>query len=119
MLQSLQNRTKDLREQNIKTHTKKTKNIEPIPCLPTYTLIEINHMLPIRSPIVCTNTMDKKFLLRVEQSNKCGSVTINKVFNVPLGSGTGSLVSIPNRPFSLARHQLHSLIQSAQTITQK
>ena len=63
--------------------------------------------------------MDKKFLLRVEQSNKCGSVTINEVFNVPLGSCTGSLVSIPNRPFSLARHQLHSLIQSAQTITQK
>ena len=52
-------------------------------------------MLPIPSPILFNNTMDKKFLLRVEQSNKCGSVTINKVCNWPLGSGAGPLVSIP------------------------
>ena len=51
-------------------------------------------MLPIPSPIVCNNTMDKKFLLRLEQSNICGSVTTNKVFNWPLGSGASPLVSV-------------------------
>ena len=51
-------------------------------------------MLPLLSPIVCNNTMDKKFLLRVGQSNKCGRVTTNKVLNWPLGSGAGPLISI-------------------------
>ena len=52
-------------------------------------------MPPIPSPIICNNSMDKKFLLRVEKSNECGSVTINKVFNAPLRSGAGLYSAFP------------------------
>ena len=40
------------------------------------------------------NTMDTEFLVKIRQSNKCGSVRNDKIFNLHLGSGTGPRVSI-------------------------
>ena len=35
------------------------------------------------------NTMDTKFLVQMRQSNKCGSVGNDEIFNLRLGSGVG------------------------------
>ena len=35
------------------------------------------------------NTMDTKFLVQMRQSNKCGSVGNDEIFNLHLGSGVG------------------------------
>ena len=41
------------------------------------------------------NTMDTEFLVQIRQSNKCGSVMNNEIFNLHLGSGAVTWVSIP------------------------
>ena len=33
--------------------------------------------------------MDTKFLVQMRQSNKCGSIRDDEIFNLPLGSGVG------------------------------
>ena len=35
------------------------------------------------------NTMDTEFLAQMRQSNKCGSVRNDQIFNLHLGSGAG------------------------------
>ena len=64
------------------------------------------------------NTMDTEFLVQMRQSNKCGSVTNDEIFNSHLAS------VIWCRPMSQhhllpARHQPHLFIASPQTINQK
>ena len=41
------------------------------------------------------NKMDTEFLVQIRQSNKCGSVMNNEIFNLHLGSGAVPWVSIP------------------------
>ena len=41
------------------------------------------------SPIIHNNTMDTEFLVQIRQSNKCGSVRNDEIFNLHLGSGAG------------------------------
>ena len=41
------------------------------------------------------NIMDTEFLVQMRQSNKCGSVRNDEIFNLHLGSGAGPWVSIP------------------------
>ena len=40
-------------------------------------------------PIIPNNTMDRGFLVQMRQSNKCGSVRNDEIFNLHLGSGAG------------------------------
>ena len=43
---------------------------------------------PIPSPIIYkNNTMDIEFLVQIRESNKCGSVRNDEIFNLHLGSG--------------------------------
>ena len=52
---------------------------------------------PIPSPIIHNNnTMDTEFLVQMRQSNKCGSVKNDEIFNLHLGSGAGiiSLIGV-------------------------
>ena len=45
---------------------------------------------PIPSPIIHNNnTMDTEFQVQTRQSNKCGSVRNDEIFNSHLGSGAG------------------------------
>ena len=41
--------------------------------------------------------MDTEFLVQIRQSNKCGSVSNDEIFNLHLGSGAGPWVSIPSK----------------------
>ena len=50
---------------------------------------------PIPLIIHNNNTMDTEFLVQMRQSNKCGSVRNNEIFNLHLESGAGPWVSIP------------------------
>ena len=41
-------------------------------------------------PSICNdNTMDMAFLVKLRQSNKCGSVRNDEIINLHLGSGAG------------------------------
>ena len=65
-------------------------------CPPTHTLIWINHPHLSHPPIIHhSNTMDTEFSVQMRQSNKCGSVRNDEIFNLHLGSGAGPWVSIP------------------------
>ena len=80
-----------MREQKTKAQVKNT-NYEIIPpsCRPTHTLIKINHLQPMPTPIIhSNNTMDTKFLVQMRQSNKCESVRNDEIFNLYLRSGAG------------------------------
>ena len=77
------------------TNKKLRDNTHPLPPPPIHTLIWINHPLPIPSPIIHNNnTMDTEFLVQMRQSNKCGSVRIDAIFNLHLGCGAGPWVTI-------------------------
>ena len=48
------------------------------------------------SPIIHNNnTMNTQLLVQMRQSNKCGSVRNDEIFNLHLGSGASPWVSIP------------------------
>ena len=83
-----------------KSTNKKNYEIIPTPCPSTHTLIWINRPPPpinlCHLPIIHNNnTMDTEFLVQMRQSNKCGNVRNDEIFNLHLGSGAGSWVSIP------------------------
>ena len=50
---------------------------------------------PISASICNNNTMGIEFLVQMKQSDKCGSVRNDDIFNLHLGSGAGPWVSIP------------------------
>ena len=103
-----------MRKQRTKAHVKKkqkTKNCKTIPAplspLPhpvtnqapppppptpshTYT-----HHLSHPSSICYNNTIDLEFLVQMRQSDKCGSVTDDDIFNLHLVSDAGPWVTIP------------------------
>ena len=87
-----------MRDQKTKAQMKKKKCYEiiPIPCPPTHTLIWINHSHLSHPPIIHnSNKMDTEFLVQMRQSNKCGNVRNDEIFNLHLRSGVGPWVSIP------------------------
>ena len=98
MLYSLRKETGHERPKDKSTNKQKTKNNEIIttPCLPTHTLMWINHPHLSHPPIIHNNkTMDTEFLVQMRQSNTCGGVRNNEIFNLHLGSGACPWVSIP------------------------
>ena len=82
-----------MREQRTKAQVTKNKNknykIIPTPCpppTPCYKSTTPHH--PSHPPIICnSNVMDIEFLVRMRQSDKCGSVRNDDIFNLHLGSG--------------------------------
>ena len=61
-----------------------------------------------------------EFLAQMGQSNKCGSVRNDKIFNLLSGSGAGTCVSIPcQHPLSCRSKTPVTLISSNQTINNK
>ena len=63
---------------------------------PTQTLLWINRSHLSHAPIVHNNnTMDTKFMVEMRQSNKCGGVMTDEIFNLPLASGADTWISIP------------------------
>ena len=70
-------------ERTINNSTKTEQKIE-----------KIWYLLPI-PPIILSNTMIMISLAQMRQSNGCGNVKNDVIFNLHLGSGAGSWVSIP------------------------
>ena len=86
-----------MRDQKTKAQKKKKNwdNTHPLssPPKPWYestTPLHLSH-----PPIIDTNnTMDTEFLVQMRQSNKCGSVRNDEIFNLHFGSGEGPWISI-------------------------
>ena len=93
MLYSLKKETGHERPTDKSTKTKtKQKKAEMI-FTPWYesTFPHLSH-----PPIIHNNnTIDAEFLAQMRQSNKCGSVSNDEIFNLHLGSGASPWVSIP------------------------
>ena len=80
----------DMREQKAKPQAKK-RNYKIIPT----SWYESTTLILCHTPIIDNNnTMDTEFLVQMRQSNKCGSVRNDEIFNLHLGSGSGPWVSI-------------------------
>ena len=61
------------------------------PLSPTHTQDESTTPTYLIPPIIDNNnTMDTEFLVQMRQSNKCGSVRNDEIFNLHLGSGGGA-----------------------------
>ena len=74
----------------IQKHKKKNYKMVPTPCpAPTpYYKSTTPHLF--HPPSICNdNTMDMAFLVKLKQSNKCGSVRNDEIINLHLGSGAG------------------------------
>ena len=86
-----------MRDQMTKAQIRKKKlwdNTHPLSPSPTAWYDQ--PPLPIPSPIIHNNnTMDTEFMVQMRQSNKCGSIRNDEIFNLHLGSGAGPWVSIP------------------------
>ena len=67
-----------MREQQTKTQVKRNNSYEIISttCPPNQTMIYINQALPISHP--------HHFQVQMRQSNKCGKVTNDEIFNLHL-----------------------------------
>ena len=80
-----------MRKQNTKAQEKnKNYKMIPTPCAPptpSYKSTPPPPIYPIPSIICNNNTMGMPFLIRIRQSNKCGSVKNDHLFNVQLGFG--------------------------------
>ena len=102
MLCSLKKETTHERTKN-KSSNKKNSEIIPTPWPPplplppdiqTWMNEQPSHLS--HPPIIHNNnTMYTEFLVQMRQSNKCGSVKNDEIFNLHLGSGVGPRVSIP------------------------
>ena len=79
-----------MKEHKRKAQVKKNYEIIPTPCLPPATQYESATLHPpcLSHPhtIHNNNTMDTQFLVQMRQSNKCGSIRNNEIFNLHLGS---------------------------------
>ena len=92
----LQNKRHKHKRKKKKTKTKQKSTRKKWWVHPNHTWIWINYPHASHAPIICNNnTMDMEFLVQMRQSNKCGSVRNNEIFNLHLGSGAGSWLSIP------------------------
>ena len=91
-----------MRDQKTKAQIKKNKlwdnthSLSPHPHpdmnqpTPTYPIPHLSHPPIIQN----NNTMDTEFQVQMRQSNKCGSIRNDEIFNLHLGSGAGPWVSI-------------------------
>ena len=106
-----------MREQRTKVQVKKhienkTYKIIPTPCPPPTSCYKSTTPHLSHPPTVCNNNrMDIEFLVQMRQSDKCGSVRNDDIFNLTLGICCRPLSQHPLPP---ARHQPHLLIPSAQ-----
>ena len=78
---------------------KKKKNYKiithPLSPLPHPFINQPPPTYPIPPNICNNNTVDIEFLVQMRQSDKCGKVRNDDIFNLHLGSGAGPWVSIP------------------------
>ena len=88
MLYSLK---KEARHERTKDKSANKKNYEINPPSVPHPHPDMNQPLIIHN----NNTMDTEFLVQIRQSNKCGSVRNDEIFNLHLRSGAGPWVSIP------------------------
>ena len=97
MLYSIKKETGHETPKDKSTNEKKLwDNTHPLSPPTTHTLIWINHPHLSHPPIIYNNnTMDTEFLVEMRQSNKCGSLRKDEIFNLHLGSGVGPWISIP------------------------
>ena len=81
----------------------KNCEIVPTPC-PPHPYAGMNQPPPHLShpPIIHNiNTMDTEFLVQMRQSNKCGSVRNDEIFNLHLGSGASPFLIMNTREWDL------------------
>ena len=87
MLYSLKKR-EDMSDQKSKAQKETMRSYSPsvLPWRPCYesTTAHLSHFPTIHN----NNKMDKEFMEEMRQSNKCGGVMTDEVFNLPLGFGT-------------------------------
>ena len=94
MLYSLKKETVHERQKR-KPQRKKPMRWYPPPVLrPTPSSQSTTHCLS-HAAIIYNNTMDKEFLVQMKQSNKCGRVRNDEIFNLHLAFGAGPRVRIP------------------------
>ena len=91
MLYSLRKETGHERPKDKSTNkNKKNSEIITTPCPPSTPWYESTTLNLSHAPIIHNNnTMDTEFLVQMRQSNKCGSVRNDEIFNLHLGSGAG------------------------------
>ena len=96
MLYSLKKERRYERPKNKRTKRRMRYSQSTLPPPPpTDTLLWINHPHLSHAAIIHNNnTMDTEFLRGMRQSNKCGSVMNDEIFNFHLGSGMDPWVSI-------------------------
>ena len=85
-----------MRDKKTKAQIKNNYETVPTPC-PLHLHPDMNQLpptYPLPPIIFNNNTMDTEFLVQMRQSNKCGSVRNNEIFNLHLESGAGPWVSI-------------------------
>ena len=98
MLYSLKKDTRHETPKDKSTNKKTKTNYEiiPTPCPPPTPWYKSTTSHLSHPPIIHNNnTMDREFLVQMRQSNKCGSVRNDEIFNSHLGSGAAPWVSIP------------------------
>ena len=87
-----------MRGQKAKAQVKKNKlwdNTHPLSPHPPSDMNQPHPNLCYPPIINNKNTMNSEFLVQMRQSNKCGSVRNNEIFNLHLASGAGPWVSVP------------------------
>ena len=94
MLYSFKKETGDKRPKDKSTNkNKKYKVRDNTHCLSPYPYPDINQPPPppptYPIPPSFTITMDTEFLVQMRQSNKCGSIRNDEIFNLHLGSDAG------------------------------
>ena len=79
-------------------HKEKTKALRwyPHPVSPPKPKYKSTNPHLFHLPIICNNnTMDMVLLVKVRQSNECGSVRNDEIINLHLRSGAGPWINIP------------------------
>ena len=88
MLYSLKKEKGHERQKDKSTNNKKLGDkTHPLSPHPHPDMNQPPHTYPIPLIIHNNNTMDTEFLVQMRQSNKCGSVRNDEIFNLHLGSG--------------------------------
>ena len=97
MLYSLKKQTGHERPKDKSTNKIKKlwDNTHPLSPHPYHDMNQPPPTYPVHPMIHNNNTMDTEFQVQMRQSNKCGSVRNDEIFNLHLGSGAGAWVSIP------------------------
>ena len=78
-----------MRDQKTNAHQKTMRQYPPAVPPPTPCNESITPYLSHPPIIHNNNTIDTEFMVEMRESNKCGSVMNDEIFNLHLGSGAG------------------------------